>query len=144
MTIGPGSRIGPYEVTALIGTGGMSRVWRAHHTALKRDDALKVLPDAFAADPERLARFQREAQVLASLNHPNIARVYGLEDVDGIKALVMELVDGPTLADRSAQGPIRVDEALSIARQIAEALEAAHEQGIIHRDFKPANIKVRP
>ena len=122
----------------------MGRVWRAHHTALKRDDALKVLPDAFAADPERLARFRREAQVLASLNHPNIAHVYGLEDVDGIKALVMELVDGPTLADRIAQGPIRVDEALSIARQIAEALEAAHEQGIIHRDLKPANIKVRP
>ena len=144
MTIGPGSRIGPYEVTALIGEGGMGRIWRAHHTALKRDDALKVLPDAFVADPERLARFRREAQVLASLNHPNIAHVYGLEDVDGFKALVMELVDGPTLADRIAQGPIRVDEALSIARQIAEALEAAHEQGIIHRDLKSANIKVRP
>ena len=103
-----------------------------------------MLPEAFATDPERLARFQREAQVLASLNHPNIAHVYGLEDADGINALVMELVDGPTLADRIAQGPIRVDEALSIARQIAEALEAAHEQGIIHRDLKPANIKLRP
>ena len=143
VTIGPASRIGPYEVTALIGEGGMGRVWRAHHTALKRDDALKVLPDAFAADPERLARFQREAQVLASLNHPNIARVYGLEDANGVKALVMELVEGPTLADRIAGGPIPIDEALPIAKQIAEALEAAHEQGIIHRDLKPANIKVR-
>ena len=121
----------------------MGRVWRAHHTALKRDDALKVLPDAFAADPERLARFQREAQVLASLNHPNIAHVYGLEEADSIKALVMELVEGPTLADRIGQGPIPVDEALSIAKQIAEGLETAHAQGIIHRDLKPANIKLR-
>ena len=141
MTIGPGSRLGPYEVTALIGEGGMGKVWRAHHTGLKRDDALKVLPDAFASDPDRLARFQREAQVLASLNHPNIAHVYGLEQADGVQALVMELVEGPTLADRIAQGPIPVDEALPIAKQIAEALEAAHEQGIIHRDLKPANIK---
>jgi serine/threonine-protein kinase len=144
MTIGPGTRLGPYEVTALIGEGGMGKVWRAHHTGLKRDDALKVLPDAFASDPDRLARFQREAQVLASLNHPNIAHVYGLEQADGVQALVMELVEGPTLADRIAQGPIPLDEALPIARQIAEALEAAHEQGIIHRDLKPANIKVRP
>ena len=144
MALGPGSRLGPYEVTALIGEGGMGKVWRAHHTALKRDDALKVLPDAFASDPDRLARFQREAQVLASLNHPNIAHVYGLEQSDGVQALVMELVEGPTLADRIAQGPIPVDEALPIAKQIAEALEAAHEQGIIHRDLKPANIKVRP
>ena len=144
MAIGPGTRLGPYEVTALIGEGGMGKVWRAHHTALKRDDALKVLPDAFASDPDRLARFQREAQVLASLNHPNIAHVYGLEQSDGVQALVMELVEGPTLADRIAQGPIPVDEALPIAKQIAEALEAAHEQGIIHRDLKPANIKLRP
>src|SRR6187401_2414683 len=122
----------------------MGRVWRAHHTALKRDDALKVLPDAFAADPERLARFQREAQVLASLNHPNIAHVYGLEDVDGTKALVMELVEGPTLADRIAHGALPIDEALHIAKQIAEALETAHEHGIIHRDLKPANVQVRP
>ena len=140
----PAARLGPYEVTALIGEGGMGKVWRAHHTALKRDDALKVLPDAFASDPDRLARFRREAQVLASLNHPNIAHVYGLEQADGVQALVMELVEGPTLADRIAQGPIPVDEALPIAKQIAEALEAAHEQGIIHRDLKPANIKVRP
>jgi serine/threonine-protein kinase len=122
----------------------MGEVWRAHHTALKRDDALKVLPDAFASDPERVARFRREAQVLASLNHPNIAHVYGLEQSDGVQALVMELVEGPTLADRVAQGPIPVDEALPIAKQIADALEAAHEQGIIHRDLKPANIKLRP
>ncbi len=144
MAIGLGSRVGPYKVTALIGEGGMGKVWRAHHTALKRDDAVKVLPDAFASDPERLARFRREAQVLASLNHPNIAHIYGLEQADGGRALVMELVEGPTLADRIAQGPVPVDEALSVARQIAEALEAAHEQGIIHRDLKPANIKLRP
>jgi serine/threonine-protein kinase len=144
MAIGPGSRIGPYEVTALLGEGGMGKVWRAHHTALKRDDALKVLPDAFASDPDRLARFRREAQVLASLNHPNIAHVYGLEQSDGVQALVMELVEGPTLADRIAQAPISVGEALPIAKQIVEALEAAHDQGIIHRDLKPANIKLRP
>jgi serine/threonine-protein kinase len=139
-----GQRLGPYQIVALLGEGGMGKVWRAHHTALKRDDALKVLPDAFASDPERLARFRREAQVLASLNHPNIAHVYGLEQADGLQALVMELVGGPTLADRIAQGPIPVDEALPIAKQMAEALEAAHEQGIIHRDLKPANIKLRP
>ena len=144
MALKPGSRLGPYEVTALIGEGGMGKVWRAHHTALKRDDALKVLPDAFASDPDRLARFRREAQVLASLNHPNIAHVHGLEQSDGVQALVMELVEGPTLADRLAHGPIPVDEALPIAKQIAEALEAAHEQGIVHRDLKPANIKLRP
>jgi serine/threonine protein kinase len=144
MPIGPGSRIGPYEISALLGEGGMGKVWRAHHTALRRDDALKVLPDSVASDPERLARFQREAQLLASLNHPNIAHVYGLERTDSGHALVMELVEGPTLADRLAEGPIPVDEALPCARQIAEALEAAHEQGIIHRDLKPANIKLRP
>src|SRR4030095_2010306 len=119
MTIGPGARIGPYEVTALLGEGGMGKVWRAHHAGLKRDDALKVLPDDFASDPERLARFQREAQVLASLNHPNIAQIYGLERLDGqeghggrTNALVLELVEGPTLADRIAQGPIPIDEVL--------------------------------
>ena len=105
--------------------------------------ALKVLPDLFANDPERLARFQREAKVLASLNHPNIASIYGLEEVDGIRALVLELVEGPTLADRIAQAPIAIDEALPIARQMAEALEAAHEAGVIHRDLKPANVKVK-
>ncbi len=143
MSLTPGTRLGPYEITALIGEGGMGKVWRAQHTALKRDDALKVLPDLFASDPGRLARFRREAQVLASLNHPNIAHVYGLEQADGVQALVMELVEGPTLADRIAQGPVPIDEALPIAKQIADALEAAHEQGIIHRDLKPANIKVR-
>ena len=144
MAIGPGSRVGPYEITALIGEGGMGRVWRAHHAGLRRDDALKVLPDAFASNPDRLARFQREAQVLASLNHPNIAHVYGLEQADGAQAIVMELVEGPTLADRITRGPLPVEDALAIARQVAEALAAAHGQGIIHRDLKPANIKVRP
>src|SRR5688572_28309531 len=144
MSVAIGARFGPYEVTALIGEGGMGKVWRAHHSGLRRDDALKVLPDAFASDPDRLARFRREAQVLASLNHPNIAHVYGLEHAGDVQALVMELVEGPTLADRIAQGPIPADEALPIAKQVAEALEAAHEQGIIHRDLKPANIKLRP
>ena len=124
----------------------MGQVYRARDTKLDRDVALKVLPDAFTADPDRLARFEREARVLASLNHPNIGSIYGLEEAEGgtFRALVLELVGGPTLADRIAQGPITVDEALPIARQIADALEAAHEQGIIHRDLKPANIKLKP
>jgi serine/threonine protein kinase len=138
-----GKRIGPYEVLAKLGEGGMGQVYKATDTTLKRQVALKVLPDALAADSERLARFQREAEVLASLNHPNIAILHGLEKSDGVVALVMELVDGPTLADRIVEGAIPVDEALAIARQIAEALEAAHEQGIVHRDLKPANVKVR-
>jgi len=140
----PGTRIGSYEVGAQIGVGGMGEVYRATDLNLKRQVAIKVLPDAVATDAERLARFQREAEVLAALNHPNIAGIHGLERSDRATALVMELVDGPTLADRIAQGPIPVDEALAIARQIAEALEAAHERGIIHRDLKPANIKLRP
>ena len=144
MIVGPGARIGPYDVIALLGQGGMGDVWRARHTSLKRDDALTVLPAALAADPERLARFSREAQVLASLGHPHIAQIYGLENVDGMKALVMELVEGPTLADRLDVGPISLSEALEIARQIADALETAHEQGIVHRDLKPSNIKLRP
>jgi serine/threonine protein kinase len=143
MALSPGTRLGPYEISVSIGVGGMGEVYRAVDTNLKRAVAIKVLPDAFAFDNERLARFQREAEVLASLNHPNIAQVYGLEGVDGSKALVMELVEGPTLADRIAQGPIPLDDALPIARQVAEALEAAHEQGIIHRDLKSANVKVR-
>src|SRR5688500_10767434 len=143
MAIGPGSRLGPYEVTALLGEGGMGKVWRAHHTGLKRDDALKVLPDAFASDPERLARFQREAQVLASLNHPNIAHVHGLERSDGVQALVMELVEGATLSDRIAQGPVPVDEALPVAKQIADAVEAAQAQGLIHRALEPAHVRGR-
>ena len=143
MSLTPGVTLGPYEVTAKLGEGGMGEVWRAHDTQLNRDVALKILPDAFASDPDRLARFQREAQVLASLNHPNIAAIYGIEEAEGTRALVLELVEGPTLADRIAQGPIPLDEALPIAKQIAEALEAAHEAGVIHRDLKPANIKVR-
>src|SRR5262245_2639155 len=144
MPLGPGVRVGPYEVIAQIGQGGMGIVWRARHATLKRDDALKVLPDAFTSDNDRLARFERECQVLASLNHPNIARVYGVERSADTQALVMELVEGTTLADRIAEGRIPVTEALAIAKQIAEALEAAHEQGIIHRDLKPANICIRP
>ena len=143
MSLTVGDRLGHYDVTALIGEGGMGQVYQATDTKLNRQVALKILPEAFAADPDRLARFQREAQVLASLNHPNIAAIHGLEDSEGTKALVLELVEGPTLADRIAQGPIPVDEVLPIAKQIAEALEAAHEQGVIHRDLKPANIKVR-
>ena len=172
MTLTPGTRLGPYEVTAQIGVGGMGEVYRATDTNLKRAVAIKVLPASVAADAERLARFQREAEVLAALNHPNIAAIYGLERSAGITALVMELVEGPTLADRltlagsglsalgsgqmASQGSgtkaqdsrlkahgLPLDEALPIAKQIAEALEAAHEQGIIHRDLKPANIKVR-
>ena len=121
----------------------MGQVWQATDTQLNRQVALKILPDAFAADPDRLARFQREAQILASLNHPNIAQIHGIEEAEGTRALVLELVEGPTLADRIATGPIPVDEALPIAKQIAEALEAAHEAGVIHRDLKPANVKVR-
>jgi eukaryotic-like serine/threonine-protein kinase len=139
-----GTRLGPYEVTAQIGVGGMGEVYRATDTNLARQVAIKVLPEAVAANAERLARFDREAKTLAALNHPNIAAIYGLEKSAGTIALVMELVEGPTLADRIGQGPIPIDEALPIAKQIAEALEAAHEQGIIHRDLKPANVKVRP
>jgi serine/threonine-protein kinase len=143
LSLGPGTRLGPYEVIAQIGAGGMGEVYRARDTKLNRDVALKVLPEAFAADSDRLARFKREAQVLASLNDPHIAAIYGFEDSGSTHALVLELVEGPTLADRIARGPLAVDEAIAIAKQIAEALEAAHEQGIIHRDLKPANIKVR-
>ena len=143
MPLIPGTRLGHYDVTSLLGEGGMGQVWQATDTQLGRQVALKILPDAFAADPDRLARFQREAQILASLNHPNIAAIFGIEESEGTRALVLELVEGPTLADRISTGPIPVDEALPIAKQIAEALEAAHEAGVIHRDLKPANIKVR-
>ena len=143
MSLSVGTRLGHYDVTALIGEGGMGQVYQATDTKLNRQVALKILPEAFAEDPDRLARFQREAQVLASLNHPGIAAIYGIEESDDTRALVLELVEGPTLADRIKQGPIPVDEALPIAKQIAEALEAAHEQGVIHRDLKPANIKVK-
>src|SRR5512138_1063013 len=149
MGLSPGSRLGAYEVVAQIGAGGMGEVYRARDARLARDVAIKVLPAEFALDTDRLARFTREAQVLASLNHQNIAGIYGFEQGPAdaghdVHALVLEFVDGPTLADRIAQRAIPIDDALSIARQIAEALEAAHEQGIIHRDLKPANIKVRP
>ena len=138
-----GSRLGSYDILAAIGAGGMGEVYRARDRKLDRDVAIKILPEALAADPERIARFEREAKTLAALNQPHIAQIYGLEESNGVRALVMELVEGPTLADRIAQGPTPLDEALPIAKQIAEALEAAHEQGIIHRDLKPANIKVR-
>ena len=144
MALAPGTRLGPYEVTAQIGAGGMGEVYRATDTHLGRDVAIKVFPDAFSHDANRLARFEREARTLAALNHPNIAAVYGLEKSAGTHALVMELVEGPTLADRIAQGALALDEAVPIAKQITDALEAAHEHGIIHRDLKPANIKVRP
>jgi serine/threonine-protein kinase len=150
MTLSAGDRLGPYEVLSTLGAGGMGEVYRAHDATLKRDVALKILPDGFALDPERLARFKREAQVLASLNHSNIAAIYGFEASNStgsahvVQALVLELVEGPTLADRIALGPISLEEALPIARQIAEALEAAHELGIVHRDLKPANVKLRP
>ena len=144
MVIGPGTRLGPYEIAAEIGAGGMGQVFRALDTNLGRDVAIKVLPDAFAHDAERLARFEREARTLASLNHPNIAIIHGLEKTGTVRALVMELVEGPTLADRVAQGPMPLDEALPIASQIAEALAAAHDHGVVHRDLKPANIKLRP
>ena len=155
-----GSRIGPYEIQALIGVGGMGEVYRAHDTRLRREVAMKLLPEDLAADADRLARFQREAELLAALNHPNIATLYGLEDAGSRRALVMELVEGDTLAERishqrrnpshSPAGPdkdartraLPIEEALPIARQIAEALETAHERGVVHRDLKPANIKV--
>ncbi len=161
MSLTPGSRLGIYEILAAIGEGGMGQVFRARDTKLDRDVAIKILPEAFAHDADRLARFTREAKVLASLNHPHIAAIYGLEEsrsggsslsagAHGAKAedppiiaLVMELVEGDDLSQRIKQGAIPLDEALPIAKQIAEALEAAHEQGIIHRDLKPANIKVR-
>src|SRR5438128_8536389 len=143
MALSAGTKLGPYDIVAPLGAGGMGEVYRARDTRLNRDVAIKILPEAFAADPERLARFTREAQTLASLNHPNIAHIHGLEESGGVRALVMELVEGEDLAQRIARGPIPIDEALPIAKQIADALAAAHEQGIIHRDLKPANIKVR-
>jgi len=139
-----GARLGPYEIAGPLGVGGMGEVYRARDSRLNRDVAIKVLPAAFASDTERLARFTREAQSLAALNHPNIATIYGVEESSGVRALVMELVDGEDLSTRLARGAVPLEEALPIARQIADALEAAHEQGIVHRDLKPANIKIRP
>ena len=139
-----GTRLGPYEIISPLGSGGMGEVYRARDTRLKREVAIKVLPEAFAQDPDRLARFQREAELLATLNHPNIAAVYGLEQSSGVSAIVLELVEGETLADRIARGPVALDETLVIARQMAEALEAAHDKGVVHRDLKPVNVRVTP
>jgi eukaryotic-like serine/threonine-protein kinase len=136
--------VGPYRILDKLGEGGMGEVYRAHDSKLHRDVAIKTLPESMARDPDRLARFEREAQVLAALNHPHIAGIYGLEMAGGVQALVLELVEGPTLAQRLEHGALPVDEAIDIGRQVADALEAAHEQGIIHRDLKPANIKLRP
>ena len=144
MSLTPGTRLGPYEIVAPIGAGGMGEVYRARDAKLGRDVALKILPELLAYDPERLARFEREAKTLASLNHPHIAQVYGFESSGGSSAIVMELVDGEDLSQRLTRGAIPLDEALGIARQLVYALEAAHECGIVHRDLKPANIKVRP
>jgi N-acetylmuramic acid 6-phosphate etherase len=144
MALPPGTRLGRYEILSVIGAGGMGEVYRARDTSLRRDVAVKILPERFSADVARLARFQREAEVLASLNHPNIASIYALEGADRVQALVMEFVEGEDLAERIAHGAIPLDDVFAIAEQIVEALEAAHERGIIHRDLKPANIKVRP
>jgi eukaryotic-like serine/threonine-protein kinase len=145
MTLAAGTKLGSYEVVAQIGAGGMGEVYRARDSKLGRDVAIKVLPEAFAHDAERLSRFQREAKMLAALNHPNIATVHGLEQSGGTSYLDMEVVSGETLAERiKRDGAVPIEEALTIAKQIAEALEAAHEKGIIHRDLKPANVKVTP
>ena len=144
MSLERGTRLGPYEIESVLGAGGMGEVYRAHDTRLKRDVAIKVLPAAFAQDPDRIARLQREAEVLATLNHPNIAAVYGFEESADATGIVLELVEGPTLADRIAHGALPIDEALTIARQIADALDAAHDKNIVHRDLKPANVKVTP
>src|SRR6188474_2813410 len=142
MPLAPGSRVGSYEIVSSVGAGGMGEVYRARDSKLKRDVAIKVLPADVAGNRERLTRFEREAHLLASLNHPHIASIYGLEENSGVPALVMELVDGETLSDLMARGPLPVDEAISLARQIAEALEYAHEHGVVHRDLKPANVIV--
>ena len=135
--------MGTYEILEPIGKGGMGEVFRARDEKLDRDVALKVLPDLLASDPDRLARFQREAKLLASLNHPGIASIYGFEESDGVQALVLELVERPTLAERIAEGPISPDEALAIAYQMADALEAAHAEGVIHRDLKPTDVRIK-
>src|SRR5271167_5172671 len=144
MALSSGTKLGPYEIRSPLGAGGMGEVYRAADLKLGRDVALKVIVPEFAQDLRLMARFQREAQVLASLNHTNIASIYGLEESGDVLALVMELVEGPTLADRIKEGAIPLEEALPIAKQIGEALEYAHERGIVHRDLKPANIKVTP
>jgi len=144
MSVTIGTQLGSYEITSLIGKGGMGEVYRARDTKLKRDVAIKILPEEFSRDPDRVNRFQREAQVLASLNHPNIAAIHSFEEANEMRFLVLELVEGETLADRIARGPIAVEEALHVAIQICDAFEAAHEKGIVHRDLKPANVKITP
>src|SRR5712691_8376473 len=144
MAVTVGTQLGSLEITALLGRGGMGEVYRARDTKLKREVAIKILPDEFSSDPDRVARFQREAEVLASLNHPNIAAIHNLEEANGSRFLVLELVEGETLAERIKRGPIPVEEALNIAKSICDALEAAHEKGIVHRDLKPANVKITP
>ncbi|HEY2120323.1 MAG TPA: protein kinase [Candidatus Acidoferrum sp.] len=144
MALAAGAKLGPYEITSPLGAGGMGDVYLAQDARLSRSVAIKILPDKFSCDADRMARFDREAKVLASLNHPNIAAIYGLEESNNVRALVMELVDGPTLAERIKQGQLPLDETLSIAKQIAEALEYAHERSIIHRDLKPSNVKITP
>src|SRR5215471_12300042 len=144
MALTIGTQLGSHEITGLLGKGGMGEVYRARDLKLKREVAIKILPEEFSLDKDRISRFQREAEVLASLNHPNIAAIHDLEETNGARYLVLELVEGETLADRIARGPIPVEEALDIARHICAALEAAHEKGIIHRDLKPANVKITP
>ena len=144
MRVTIGTQLGSHEITAHLGTGGMGEVYRARDTKLKREVAIKILPDEFSRAPDRVSRFQREAEVLASLNHPNIASIYDLQESHGTRFLVLELVEGETLAERVKRGPIAVEEALNIAKSICEALEAAHEKGVVHRDLKPANVKITP
>jgi serine/threonine protein kinase len=144
VTVPSGSRLGSYEILAPIGAGGMGEVYRARDTKLGREVAIKVLPEAFSRNKERLARFRREARLLASLNHPNIATLFDFQESDGVHYLVLEFVPGKTLAERIDKGPLPFEEALPLFKQIAEALEAAHEKGIVHRDLKPTNIKVTP
>src|SRR5215510_3862234 len=144
MPITTGTHLGSYEITALLGKGGMGEVYRARDSKLKREVAIKILPNEFSRDPARVSRFQREAEVLASLNHPNIAAIYDLQEANDTRFLVLELVEGETLADLISRGPIPVEEALEIARHICEGMEAAHEKGVVHRDLKPANVKITP
>src|SRR5215510_2878306 len=144
MALTIGTQLGTYEITALLGKGGMGEVYRARDAKLKRDVAIKILPEEFSSDADRVSRFQREAEVLASLNHPNIAAIYDLQKANETRFLVLELVEGETLAERIARGSIPVEEALDIAKHICEALEVAHDKGIVHRDLKPANVKITP
>ena len=144
MVLASGDRLGSYEIVSPIGAGGMGEVYLARDTTLGRDVAIKVLPSEVAETPERLARFRREAHLLASLNHPHIASIYGIEEIDERPFLVLELVEGEDLSERLKRGVLPVEDALDVARQVAEALEEAHEKGIVHRDLKPANIKVTP